>query len=269
MEQTLTSLPTHELPSQPEHESTRACTKHEVSVVCELAYCEGGRCCARLPEHHRRERVLVNPTRSAQLLRVGLALAIVLALGTLAGCSPSKPAATTPTTPTATPAPTVVLTAKQAYAVAISSLSSSMPDGKLLVAQTAAPITPTSTPVWEFLIGSPKTDKIYAVMVPNGQAQSQPYGNANLKAAEWASIPTTEAWKIDSDAAVTKALAVHPNGKSAGYFMGFVTYVPKAKATSDSQTMQWIVSFDPKAQGKAPTSTVNVSLTTGVAAYAK
>jgi hypothetical protein len=212
----------------------------------------------------------VNPTRSAQLLRLGLALAIVLALGAIAGCSPSKPAeSTTAQTPVGPAAPTVVLTAKQAYAVAISSLTSSMPDGKLLVAQVAAPVTATSTPVWEFLIGSPKTDKIVAVMVPNGQAQAQPYGTANLKAAEWASIPTTATWKIDSDAAIAKALALHPGGKSAGYFIGFVTYVPKAKATPESKTMEWIVSFDPKAQGKAPTSTVDVNLTTGVAAFAK
>jgi hypothetical protein len=211
----------------------------------------------------------VNPTRSAQLLRLGLALAIVLAIGAIAGCSPSKPAeSTTTTTKTPTP-PTVVLTAKQAFAVAISSLTSSMPDGKLLVAQVASPVTATSSPVWEFLIGSPKTGKIVAVMVPNGQVQAQPYGDANLKAAEWASVPTTATWKIDSDIAIAKALAVHPDGKSAGYFMGFVTYVPKAKATPESKTMEWIVSFDPKAQGKAPTSTVEVNLSTGVAAFAK
>jgi hypothetical protein len=202
--------------------------------------------------------------RFPQLLRLGLALAIVLTLGAIAGCSPSKPAETAkPKTPT------VVLTAKQAYALAISTLASTMPDGKLLVAQTAAPVTATQTPVWEFLIGSPKTDNIYAVMVPNGQAQSQPYGTANLKAAEWASIPTSETWKIDSDVAVAKALAVHPNGKSAGYFMGFVTYVPKDKVTPESKTMEWIISFDPKAQGTAPTSTVHVNMATGIAAFAK
>jgi hypothetical protein len=212
----------------------------------------------------------VNPTRFPQLLRLGLALAIVLAIGALAGCGPSKPAESTTTkTPVAPAAPTVVLTAKQAYAIAISSLTSSMPDGKLLVAQVATPVTATSTPVWEFLIGSPKTDKIVAIMVPNGQVQAQPYGTANLKAAEWASIPTTATWKIDSDTAVAKALVVHPGGKSAGYFLGFVTYVPKAKVTADSKTMEWIISFDPKAQGKAPTSTVHVNLNTGVAAFAK
>ena len=148
-------------------------------------------------------------------------------------------------------------------------LATTAPDAKLLVAQTAAPLTATSTPSWEFLIGSPKTDVIYAVMVSGGKSQSQVYGSAGLKAAEWAAVPTTDAWKIDSNVAHEKAVALNPDGKSAAYIVGFVTYIPKSAPKSSAKPMVWSVSFDPTSKGKAPTTTVDVDMSTGVASWAK
>jgi len=200
----------------------------------------------------------VNQKRTARHIRLGLVLALVLALGALAGCSSSK------TAPTATTS-----SAQKAFAVAISSLSTTAPDGKLLVAQTAEAVTPTSTPSWEFLIGSPKTSLIYAVLVKDGKAQSSEYGDAGLSAAEWTAVPAPSAWKVDSAEAHDKAVAVYPNGKTAEYFMGFVTYVPKSATSPSAKPMTWIVSFNPTSRGTAATSTVNVDMGTGAASLAK
>jgi hypothetical protein len=203
----------------------------------------------------------MNRTRIARYYLLAIALASVLAIGAVTGCTTAKPAATT------TPADTS--TAKGALTVAMSTLSTAAPDGKLLVAQSAAAITATSTPAWNFLIGSPKTDKIYAVAVMNGKGRFQEYGPAGLSAAEWTSVPATSAWKIDSDTAHTNAVAVHTGGKNASYILGFVTYIPKSAAGTKTQAMKWFVAFDPKSQGKAPTSTVDVDMVTGAASFAK
>lgn len=202
----------------------------------------------------------VNTTRSAQRLQVGLALALVLAVAFLAGCSGSS----APTTPKA-----ANLTAKQAYAIAVSTLSTVAPDGKLLVGESTQPITTTSTADWQFLVGSPKTDVIYSVFIQNGKGQFEVYGKAGLAAAEWNAVPGPDAWKIDSDVAHQKAVAVYPNGKDAAYFLGFVTYVPKAQVKTQTQPMKWFVSFDPSSRGKEPTSTVEVDMGTGAAALSK
>lgn len=197
--------------------------------------------------------------RTAQHIRIGLALALVLSLGAFAGCTGAKTAGT----------PASSSSAKSAFALAISSLSTTAPDGKLLVGQTSEALTATSTPSWEFLIGSPKTNVIYAVQVKDGKVQSSQYGSAGLKADEWALVPAPSAWKIDSPEAHTKALTVYPNGKNAGYFMGFVTYVPKSATTASAKPMTWIVSFDPASQGQIATNTVNVDMGTGATALAK
>lgn len=192
-------------------------------------------------------------SRSSRIVRIVLAVALVAALGAvLAGCkSTSK-------------TPSGKLTAKQALPVAMSALSTSAPDGKMLIVQTADPINTTSTPVWDFLIGSPKSDKIYAVVVKDGKATASEYGTAKLSADEWKAVPGSDVWKIDSDEAYTKAIKAYPDGKpDTLYLMGFVAYVPKASSASTVKAMTWNVSFDPSTMSKATTSSVNVNATTG------
>ena len=202
-------------------------------------------------------------TRTSHYIRIGLALALVLAVGALAGCSSGTSGKSN------TSKPSAGMTAKEALKTAVSTLTTAAPDGKLLVAQTAGPVSSTSTPVWEFLIGSPKTDVIYAVVIQQGKGQFEEYGKANLSSAEWAQVPAVDAWKIDSDVAHDKALSVYPNGKTAAYVAGFVTYVPKSASTPGTKAMTWTYNFDPASKGKAATSTVDVDMVTGAAALAK
>jgi len=207
----------------------------------------------------------VNPNRPSRSLLVGLAFVLVIAIGVLAGCNSGSSSSAPSKTATPTQANA---TAQKALAIAMSTLSTAAPDGKLLVAQSAAPMTATSTPSWDFLIGSPKSDVIYAVEVAYGAGKFQEYGKAGLTADEWAAVPPASAWKVDSTEAHSKAIVVHPDGKSADYIMGFVTYVPKTAKSPTAKPMTWVVSFDPQSQGKAPTSTVTVDMATGQAAFA-
>jgi hypothetical protein len=207
----------------------------------------------------------VNHMRIARHVRIGLALALVLAIGAIAGCTSNNKTDSSTGEASATAG-----SAKTAYGVAISSLSTKAPDGKLLVCQAADTITPTSTPVWEFLIGSPKTNAVWAVLVREGKAEASEYGSADLSADEWKAVPEESAWKVDSPQAYDSALKVYPNGKTADYFMGFVTYIPKsAQKENTTKPMTWIVSFDPTSKGTAATSTVNVDMGTGTATLAK
>jgi hypothetical protein len=194
--------------------------------------------------------------------RIALALGLVLAIGLLAGCGSSKSAESTTVKPSGQ-------TAKEAFKVAMSTLSTAAPDGKLLVCQTVEPITATSTPIWEYLVGSPKTDVVYAVVVTSGKGEFQEYSQAGLTAEEWKLVPSMDAWKIDSPAAVSAAIGVYPQGKTAAYVPGFVTYVPKSAETSKIKQMKWIINFDPASKGSASTSTVEVDMSTGVAELAK
>ena len=194
-----------------------------------------------------------------------LALALVLVVGVVAGCG-SNAASSSSSSSTAPKG----ATAKDAYTLAKSALSTKAPDAKLLVCQAADTISTTSTPIWEFLIGSPKTDAVWAVLVQNGKAEASDYGTADLSDAEWAQVPAESAWKVDSPAAHDAALKVYPNGAVAKYFMGFVTYIPKsAQAENTTKPMTWVVSFDPASIGNAATSTVNVDMGTGVATLPK
>ena len=202
------------------------------------------------------------PRRTSTAL-CAFALALVLGIGVLAGCGSSQ----VPSSAGSTPADTQP--AKKAFAIAQSTLSTAAPDGKLLVAQVAGPITATTTPVWEFLIGSPKSDVIYAVSVQKDQGKFQEYGKAGLSATEWAAVPSIDNWKIDSNVAHDKAVSVYTEGKSAAYIMGFITYIPKSAKGTTAKAMTWGVSFDPSSKSKSPTSTVEVDMTTGVAAFAK
>lgn len=187
------------------------------------------------------------------------ALALVIGIAALAGCSS---ASKTSQSKTGT-------TAKGMLPLAISALSTTAPDGKLLVCQAYDAITPTSTPGWEYLIGSPKSGKVYAVLVMGGKSQFVEYGDAGLTAAEWKTVPSTDDWKIDSDVALEKARALYPNGKTAAAYPGFVMYLPKSEQNATNKPMTWYIQFDPATQGSAPTSTVTVDMKTGEAKFAE
>jgi hypothetical protein len=182
-----------------------------------------------------------------------LAAALALALVVLPGCS-GKPAATAPQG----------MTAKAALPIARSALSTTAPDAKLLLVQTAQAVTPTSTPVWAYLFGSPKSDKTYVVYVDKGKASpASEYSKAGLSKTEWAAVPGTDEWKVDSDQAYSKAFtASGGKGVPAAWGMGFVTYIPKAAGATTEKTFVWSVMFQPGASG-ATTGTIQVDAKTG------
>ena len=198
--------------------------------------------------------------RTARHAHVVLAAgALLLALAFLAGCS-STPAS----------APVQAQTARAALPLAQSALTTTAPDAKLLLVQTAGAVAPTATPVWAYLFGSQKTNKTYVVYVDKGKATpASEYGAAGLSKAEWAKVPGTDEWKVDSDAAVQKALAASgAKGTPAAYDMGFVTYVPASAGTSTIVPFVWNVSFQPGTSG-ATTSTILVDVKTGATSVRK
>lgn len=205
-------------------------------------------------------------TMTAQRLRIGVTLLFVLAMLVLAGCSP-KTAAVAPKTikwPSVDPK-----TAKGAAMWAVSSLSTTAPDAKLLLGQTVAATPTTESPVWQFLLGSPKTSMVYSVLVNGRIVQTQKFGKVKMKSDEWAKIPSLNAWKIDSDVARLNAVGLNPNTARAAYFSSFVTYVSSAASrTATSIPMKWVIQFDPAYQAKAPTSTIMVDMGTGAATFA-
>lgn len=161
--------------------------------------------------------------------------------------------------------------AKAGLAIAESALSTMAPDAKLLVVETAEGVTPTSTPVWAYLFGSPESDKTFVVYVTDGKAMNAAeYGTAGLSDAEWEEVPGTADWKIDADEAYEKALEISgADGEPAAYYMGFQTYVPEAFAASSTvAAFTWYVSFDPGESG-ASTGTVAVDAKTGEAKKAE
>ena len=199
--------------------------------------------------------------RQARFATIAFVAVLALAVTLLAGCGKT-------TGTTSTPVPKGG-TALGSLAIAKSSMTTTAPDAKLLVVQTAEAATPTSTPVWGYLFGSPANDKIWVVYVANGVSMgAQEYGTAGLSKTEWAAVPGTDGWTVDSDTAYTKALAASgAKGAPAAYMMGLLTFKP----TSDTSTVQpfvWSVQFDPGASG-ATTSSINVDAKTGVATLAK
>ena len=201
--------------------------------------------------------------RRARFATVAFLAVLALAVTLLAGCGAKT------TTTTSAPVPTKGPTALGSLAIAKSSMATAAADAKLLVVQTAQAVTPTGTPVWGYLFGSPANDKIWVVYVANGVSMgAQEYGTAGLSKTEWAAVPSTDSWKIDSDAAYTKALALSgAKGAPAAYMMGLLTFKP-ASDTSTVEPFVWSVQFDPGVSG-ATTSAINVDAQTGAASLAK
>jgi hypothetical protein len=189
----------------------------------------------------------------AFLLAVVATIAAALLLTALSGCGSKSDTATTKPGPTAL----------GSLAAARSALSTTAPDAKLLVVQTAQAVPATGTPVWAYIFGSPKTGKTYLVYTTGGQAMgSQEYGDSGLSADEWGKVPSSDEWKIDSDAAFKKAVAASgAKGDPAAYMMGFTTYKP-ATDTSTVEPFVWNVYFDPGESG-ATTATILVNAKTG------
>ena len=158
-----------------------------------------------------------------------------------------------------TPAPT----AMDNYPAARGAALKSAPDAKLLLVQTFEATTPTASPVWYYLFGSPSTQKSYAVVASQGRVMSaEEAARADFPSSEWSALPSTDAWKIDSDAAYAKALDLSGTGRSPGpYTMGFETYKPKAD-TSTVEPFTWRVTFYQESNVQT-TSTVDVNATTG------
>lgn len=154
--------------------------------------------------------------------------------------------------------------AKSNLAAAQAAITAKGADAKLLVVQTAAGVTPTETPEWAFMFGTQGDNKIWIVSVKNGQATSvSEYGAAGLTAADWAAIPGTADWKVDSDEAYRKAMAASgAKTDPASYNMGFITYLPPSEETSKTKAFTWYVAFDPGASG-ATTRTIAVDAKTG------
>jgi hypothetical protein len=194
-----------------------------------------------------------------RIIGLGVVAGLGLAAALLAGCTQAS------TTTTAKAG----ATALGNLAKAQSALSTTSPDAKLLVVQTAQPVTTTATPVWGYLFGSPSTDKTYMVYVSNGQSMgAKEYGTTGLSKDEWAKVPGSEAWKVDSDAALAKALPLSgAKGAPAAYVMGLLTYKPK-NDTSTVEPFVWNVQFDPGSSG-ATSKTILVNATTGAASVSK
>ena len=195
--------------------------------------------------------------RSASSIRLVLSLVLALALVGAAGCG-KKASSTTPTAPKGE-------TAKEALPAAQSTLSTTAPDAKLLLVQTAQAVTPTATPVWAYLFGSPKTGKLYVVRVADGTAMpASEYGSAkDLGTFEWDKVPGIDAWKVDSTEAYQKAYgASGATSNPAQWVMGLLTYVPKTESTTTPTPFVWSVQFDPGASGATP-NVIQVNATTG------
>ena len=192
----------------------------------------------------------VRPLPRVKIVAIAAILLAMLLL--VAGCG--KQAASTTSN---------AATAKSALPVAVSALSTTAPDAKLLVVQTAEPVTTTSTPVWSYLFGSPKSGKTYLVMVRDGKVmQTTEYGTAGLTAKDWAAIPSTDEWKVDSPAAYDTAKGAAKASDKAAFTIGFINYVPASAKDVSTKPGIWYVSFDPATSG-ATTGTVGVDVKTG------
>lgn len=191
-------------------------------------------------------------------LALGVVFAAVFSLALITGCSsPAKSGTANATTVLGN------------LPVARSALSTAAPDARLLVAQTASSATPTDTPVWAYLFGSPSTDDIYLVYASGGTVMSwQKYGTAGLSAEQWAEVPEKVTWTVDSDDAYKKALEVSgAEGDPNAYMMGILAY-KTAEDTSAVEPGVWNVWYDPGTSG-ATTSLILVDAKTGDASVSK
>ncbi len=196
--------------------------------------------------------MIARPSARSILLGMILAASVAVAL-MLSGCGGDSTEATTPEG----------MTALQALQVAKKSIEPVAPDAKLLIVTTAQVVEPTATPVWQFLLGSPKTNMTYAVIVNEGQPMASPYTTATLTPGQWAALPDVADIKIDSDEAHRKALKAYPDGSDHIYVINLATGEPGVPTSGLTTPMSWVVMFDPTRASGEQTSTVQIDASTG------
>jgi hypothetical protein len=221
--------------------------------------------------HHEKGRESVTTRLTANHARIGMAVALALAIGVLAGCSTSadQNAGADSSSADATASANASATAKGAATVALSTLSTAAPDGVVLLARTLVAISATSPPVWDFLIGSPKTNAVFNVVVVGGHGKFQTAGTVTFKPSQWAKVPRLTAWTMDSDVAHEKAVAAFPEAAGAAYNAGMLAYVPVSANDPAAKPLRWTIGFDPATMTNSATSTVLVDAATGAATLAK
>lgn len=146
-------------------------------------------------------------------------------------------------------------------AAAESAVTTLAADTKLLVVQAPSASTSGADPLWVFLFGSPETGQMYSVSIVNGIVMNTaPAGAAPLESAEWASVPETAEWEVDSDEAYEAALdAAELEGTPTGYAMVLETYVPASAPAEPAVTaFVWYVTFTmPDADAESPVIAVD------------
>jgi hypothetical protein len=213
-------------------------------------------------------------TTKNHLARIGAAVAILVAISALAGCGNSssggsKSANSGSATSTASVNSTDASTARKAAQRALSTLSTAAPDGVVLYIRTPTAVPATVTPAWEVLVGSPKTNNVYSVLILEGIARFHEAGQVSFSPAQWEQVPGLSAWKLDSDVARQKALSVYPKGLKQKYVTGMLAYIPVSGSDTTARPLRWSVTFDPSEVGSAATSTVYVDVDSGTATLAK
>jgi hypothetical protein len=159
-------------------------------------------------------------------------------------------------------------TARGSLSTARSALSTMAPDAQLLMIGTAEVTTPGSGVSWSYTFGSPKSGKLYTVLVTkNTLVHAVESGPAPLQQGEWPSVPGLDSWEIDSDEAYSRALKESGiRDEPAVYSMSMVTYVPESqRAKSPAKPLNWYVVFTPQAADAVRTTTVKVDAKTGAA----
>lgn len=179
----------------------------------------------------------MNDTRTGAWTRVIVLAFVALSLALLTGCGDDAPPE---------PASEQRSTALANLEAAESAIETTAPDAKLLVVQTPSASAAGGNPLWVYTFGSPETGQMFTVSLANGTVMNTaPAGAAPLEAEEWASVPETAAWEIDSDEAYEAALEVADfESTPTGYSMVLETYVPRsAPAEPAVSAFVWYVSF--------------------------
>jgi len=199
---------------------------------------------------------MIKERRTRLSLAVVMMLALALGTAPLPGCAKKAAVTSGPT-------------ALANLSVARSALSTIAPDAKLMSVNTYMRTVPGVAPAWIFTFGSPSGNDLFRVFAAGGKLIFvQKAGGVGLAESAWSSIPGTDIWKIDSDAAYTKALAASgARGTPATYGMGFET-IKSSMDASAAAPMVWRVTLTP-ATGGAATATVDVNATTGAATVVK
>jgi len=201
--------------------------------------------------------LLVIKTRSTTWMRVVPLVFAIVALAFLTACGGTD--GQEPATDTTT--------ALANLGVAESAVATLAPDAKLLVVQAPSASMSGGAPLWVFLFGSPETGEMFSVSTANGVVMDTARaGAAPLETDEWASVPETAAWDVDSDEAYETALDAAALGADpTGYVMVMETYVPaSAPAEPEVTAFVWYVTFT-MADADATPPIVAVDASTGEA----